>query len=107
MRVRWRGGNGASLPRGPPRRWWHGGGVVAGEADQDHAVVCVTFADYLTDVDHARGGHIGSPSVTNVGVVLPNDSSCGRPVVSDQPVEGVDHVAIAHVPRLAVGADHR
>jgi hypothetical protein len=58
----------------------------------------VAFADELTDVELAAGGHLGRPGVAEVGIVLPYDDLGRRAELGAQVLvqrlQGLDHVPV-------------
>lgn len=70
---------------------------MAGEPDRQHSFLAVPLTDELSDVDLAVPGHVGGAGVADVRVVLLHHGPSGS-VVADEPVEGVGHVAVTHVP---------
>jgi hypothetical protein len=86
--------------------------MVGAKADQHAVALAVSLADQLPDVDQPGIGHVGEPSVTDVGVVLPDHrldvpTSAATLVVEDEPVQGVGHVGVADVPGLGSAMHHR
>ena len=93
--------------RCPPRLPGHHRAGVRTEAEQHHPIRAVTFPGELADVDLAGTGHIGGPGVPDMGVVRPHHRLAARPVVGQQPVKGVVHVPVPHVPRVPPATHHR
>jgi hypothetical protein len=84
--------------------------VKVGEADQT-TVAGVTFSHELADVELALAGDLRSSRIAEVRVVRPHDDlgllAPSSAEVSEQGVEGLDHVLVAEVPRRRAPAEHR
>ena len=83
------------------------GTAVRAEADEHDIILVVRLPYELADVEHAGAGHVGESRVADVCVVLPHDRLRVRTMVLHEPLERLDHVRVANVPRGRAAADHR
>src|SRR5258708_19937496 len=75
-------------------------------ADQYHTVGGMLLAHKLPNVEHSRGGHIGSACIPNVRIVLPDDGFRVWPVMLDQAVERFDHRRLPQIPATRTRFPH-
>jgi hypothetical protein len=81
--------------------------AMRAEADEHHVVRVVCLPNELADVRHPRARHVGEARIANVRVVLPHDRLRLGAVMLHEPLERLDHVRVAHVPRRGTATHHR
>src|SRR5271157_1118026 len=70
------------------------------EADQI-GLLAELLAAKLPDIVLATSSHFGRFGVPHMGVMRPDDGLAGRAVKRQQVLQGLEHVAIAQIPRRA------
>ncbi|MMZ60052.1 hypothetical protein D1872_221220 [compost metagenome] len=81
--------------------------MVGAEAHAKRIMLQILLPNELAYIHHAVLGHIGCPGVTDVRIVLPNHRLRIGAMKVQKFLQGVNHMAIPHIPGLRPASDHR